>query len=195
MTKKEIIDVISDYYEFLLNFKSDNETLRNIELKIDKGLNLYEGNSKEIKRLSNSHKLVTMILGEMARKTEISSGIWCYFGISKENNENYHIFLDLENLEQKYVSFLEYGDFCRENSVIILDEIIKMYYPNEANKLNAFFEFRNLYLSEIARIALGLNLDEIDIYTFGDHYDNIVSKYKKIGDTTIKDFKNSIKGR
>lgn len=195
MEKKEIIDAISDYYDFLLKFKLENETFRNTESKMDDGLNLYEGNSKEINRLSNSHKLITMILGDRASKSEKVSGIWCYFGISKENNENYHVFLDLETMKPKYVTLLEYGDFCRENSVIVLDEIIKMYYPKEANRLNAFLEFRNLYLSEIARVALALNLNEIDIYTFGEHYDNIVSKYKKIGDTTIKDFKNSIKGR
>lgn len=101
---------------------------------MDNVLNLYNGNSKVIKRLPISYKLIIIILGEKANETNTSSDILCYFGIVKENNESYHMFLDLETMAPKYVTLLEFGNFCRENSIVSLDEIIS--YIIQKNLIN-----------------------------------------------------------
>lgn len=50
-------------------------------------------------------------------------------------------------------------------------------------------------MSEIAKIAVGLNLDDFDLDTFDKHYSTIINKYKKIGSYTMKSFKNDLKTR
>ena len=196
--KKEIIDAFSIYCNFLRDNRFDRIDSKSVETEIDgeEFLNFYNGNSQILNSLSNSHKLATMIFDSVARKTKESSGIWCYFGAVKGNGdlgnlESYHRFLDLETMEPRIISTLEYGDFCRNNSVIIFDKI----YPSENDNLTNFLEFRNSYLSDISKVFLNVDLDKFKLDKFGKHYDKIVNNYKKLGRLTIDIVKDKYRMR
>lgn len=197
MKKKEIIDAVSIYYNFLKDNKFNKVNLRSVELEIEeRDLDFYKGYSQVLTNLSDLHKIATIILDSVARKTKESSDIWCYFGAVKGNGdsgniESYHRFLDLETMEPRIISSLEYGDFCRDNSVIILDKM----YPNNTDNLTNFLEFRNLYLSEISKVFLNVNLDDFKLDIFGKHYDRVVNNYKRLGRMSIEIIKDDCRTR
>jgi len=198
MTKKELIDGVSMYYDIL---KVNRAGRTDFDEIVDDEVfeNLYEGKSIVINSLPGIHKVATLVFSKIARQTKESSEIWCCLGTIKGNDEHdklelYYKFLDLETMTPKFVSSLEYSDFCKNNTVIFLDEFLDMYYPNLSNDLNGYIELRNLYISDIAKIILNLNfdLDKFNLNRICNHYDKVVAYFKKIGRETISIKKNNI---
>lgn len=186
MTRKDLVDGVSMYYDFLKIGLGTRSTLRGVATDevFDE---MYKGDSVIIKKLPGHLQFATMIFSKIALETEESSNIWCLLGTFKKKNENkiIHRFIDLETMKEKDISILEYGEFCRNNSVVLLSEI----YPDVSNMSEAFLEYRNIYLVEIAKMVLNLNIDEIELNTFSNYYDDLIKKFKKDGKVTIKSFK------
>ena len=113
MTRKELCGAYAAYSRLL-------EAKDNLEQNIEK--------SKKISKEELAH----MVLSDVARNTKESSNIWCCLGTINGKDENdrselYYKFLDLETIEPKLISILEYGDFCRNNAVVLLAEFLKLY--------------------------------------------------------------------
>lgn len=191
MTKKEIIDAVSMYYDMLKVGLMSRSTLRGAAT--DKIYDeLYQGNSQTIKKLSGSQQLACMIFSKFAIKTEGSSDIWCFVGLGNAQNEDgkCDVFLiDLETMNVKEIPIYEFWEFCNSNSVIMLDAL----YPNSNNLLQSFYEYRNLYLSKIASMVLGLDIDSVKLDTFFNHYDKVVKEFKKNGKSTVRKSNNKMR--
>lgn len=180
-------------YDELLVPKQTFGSIKEKYASADKDEKLGFAENQILNGLSVEQQLATIIFSEVAKSTKNSSNIWVYmnFNKAKENDGTvggYHAFIDLESIELKFVPSLEYGDFCRNNSIINLNEYCKFLNISFQNKSEAFNLIRTLYFSEIARVDKFDNIDE--------HYKNVVDSFKRDGRYTIQQAKEaSLNGR
>lgn len=175
MTRKELYGACAVYFRLL-------------ETK-----NIFESEVNEPKKISND-QIGRMVLSRVASETQESSNIWCCLGTIKGKDENdrielYYKLLDLETVEPKFISILEYGDFCRNNSVILLDEFLKTYSFTVSDNIEGYTRLRNLFLDDLAKKVFNLNSNKVSLEDLGNHYDKVIAYYKKIGKETITSFK------
>lgn len=181
MTRKDLISIISSYQR-LIEEKEDLEKF-------------FDG--KKINNLEIAKKVISSV----AKNTEESSNIWVYIGAFKTSDsdnellDRYYCFVDLETCKERYIPSLEYGEFCRCNSVILLDNYYEIYgveYILRKGKnapilgIEGFNILRNIFLSNLSFYLLNPNNDNINVEDFSKHYNDVVNSYKKDGKLTLE---------
>lgn len=171
MTRKDLIRIIYSY-KGLLEEKD----------KLEKSI----GNSKKI----DEKDIIKGIISSVLRNTSLSSNIWVCIGAFKTNDinaavlERYYCFTDLETCKERVVSSLEYGEFCRNNSVIMLESYFEKFRKEFGFGIEGFNILRNNFILEISFYLLNRGVNNINIDDFENHYNRIVNRYKKDGKLT-----------
>ena len=179
----------NDLFRIVYSYNGVMEGKEYLEKSVD--------DEKKIKNLDIAKQIVSSV----AKNTGESSNIWVYIGALKTSDSNdklldrYYCFIDLETCKEKYISSLEYGEFCRCNSVILLDNYYEIYgveYILGKGKnepilgIEGFNILRNIFLSNLSFYLLNPNNDNINVEDFSKHYNDVVNSYKKDGKLTLE---------
>ena len=172
MTRKDLISIISSYQRLI-------EEKEDLEKFVD---------GKKINNLEIAKKVISSV----AKNTDESCGIWICIGTFKAHDSNddildrYYCFIDLETCKEMLVPSLEYGEFCRKNSVIMLDKYFEMYDMEPFYGLEGFKKFRELFISSISFYLINAELPNINIDNFSKYYSRKVDNYKIDGNSTLE---------
>lgn len=182
MTRKDLDKIICSYFDLLIENKSLEQSI---------------GNGKKIE----PKDIAQLLISSVAKNTEESSNILVYIGAFKTSDsdnellDRYYCFVDLETCKERYIPSLEYGEFCRCNSVILLDNYYEIYgveYILGKGKnepilgIEGFNIIRNIFLSNLSFYLLNPHNDNINVEDFSKHYNDVVNSYKKDGKLTLE---------
>ena len=168
MTRKDLDKIICTYFDLLIENKSLEQSI---------------GNGKKIE----PKDIAQLLISSVAKNTRSSSNIWVCIGTINQDtdkSQRYYYFVDLERCLGRYIPSLEYGEFCRTNTVIILEKYFEKFRKEFVFGIEGFNTLRNNYIIELSSYLL--NSSSVNIEDFSNHYNRIVTRYKKDGELTLE---------